>query len=70
MRIVLIISNLLSFDNSYLVSGRKYAQTCMRYAVIPERLTFDAGVGHQRGGGGRIATFALTFAGAGLPGRQ
>ena len=46
MRIVLIISNLLSFDNRYLVSG------------------------HQRGDGKRYVTYALTFAGAGLPGRQ
>lgn len=41
------------------------AQAGVRYALIADRLTLDASVGHQRGGG-RYVTFGLTFVGAGL----
>lgn len=41
-------------------------QAGVRYAVIAERLTFDAGIGRTQGSAGRYITFGLTFVNAGL----
>lgn len=56
----------LTLEADGIAHAPSVAQAGVKVDVIADRLTLDAGVGHQRGGGGRYVTFGLTLVGAGL----